>query len=171
MPSVTKTSRSAGLEWKLLHPERAARLQTERQVDVEVDLLDAAVAQPEREWVPGIDDGRRTAVQVDTQQLAGDEVARLGVRGQVVVGFRMPVEGGSGRGGGRCGGCATRRVARSAACDLVPDSVGDRQLQGITVEVVVKGVASDGAGGSGQPASRGCRLRVLFARIGVPHCP
>ena len=76
----------AGLQWELLHPERAARLQAERQVDVEVNLLDAAVAQPQREWVPGIDDGRRTAVQVDAQKLAGDEVARLGVRGQIVVG-------------------------------------------------------------------------------------
>ena len=60
----------AGLEGELLHPERAARLQAERQVDVELDLLDATVAQPQRERVPGIDDGRRTVVQVDTQQLA-----------------------------------------------------------------------------------------------------
>ena len=33
---------------KCLHPERSARAQPERQVDVEGDLIDATVAQPQR---------------------------------------------------------------------------------------------------------------------------
>ena len=38
----------AGLERELLYPERSARVQAERQVDVESNLLDAALAQPQR---------------------------------------------------------------------------------------------------------------------------
>jgi hypothetical protein len=36
-----------GLQRERLYPERRGRLQAERQVDVEVNLLDAAVAQPQ----------------------------------------------------------------------------------------------------------------------------
>ena len=43
---------------ELLHPERPARTDAEREVDVQLDLLDAPVAQPQREWMASIDDLR-----------------------------------------------------------------------------------------------------------------
>ena len=43
---------------ELLHPEGPARTDAEREVDVQLDLLDAPVAQPQRERVAGIDDLR-----------------------------------------------------------------------------------------------------------------
>ena len=105
MPSVTKTNAVTRRKRERLHPERPARLQAEREVDVELDLLDAAVAQPQRERVPGVDDGCGTGAQVDPQQLAGDELAGRGVRRERVVGVPGLLARGPCRGGDRCAGC------------------------------------------------------------------
>ena len=60
--------------------------------------------------------------------------------------------------------------------DLVPDRVADRHMQYVAVEVVVEGVAADGAGCSSQPASGGasqptlalCAEKVIFAPDAEP---
>jgi hypothetical protein len=110
---------------KCLLPERSARAQAERQVDVEVDLFDATVAQPQRQRVPGVDDRRCAVAEVDPQQLAGDELAGAVVRGHRVVrvGGLIPevqsVAATVAQAGDQQGG-------QQRGLDLVPDRVGDR---------------------------------------------
>ena len=69
-----------------LQPVLGAPSDPERQVDVQFDLGDLAVAQPQRERVPGVDDLDGLGVQVDPQHLAGDELAGSGVGLHGVVG-------------------------------------------------------------------------------------
>jgi hypothetical protein len=54
----------AGLERQVLHAVLAAPHGPERQVGFELHPLDASVAQPERQWMPGVDDGGGPGAQV-----------------------------------------------------------------------------------------------------------
>jgi hypothetical protein len=146
------------LQRKCLDPERSACLQAEGQIDLEVDLLDPFVAQPQRRRVPGVDDDRRPEAQVDTQQLTGDELADPGVCGQRVVGVLGLVQEAQ-PAAATVAQAADQQGGQQRRLDLVPHRVGDRQLQRAAVEVVVEGVAADGAGRL-EPAGKG-ELRVF----------
>ena len=103
------------------------------------------MTQPERERVPGVDDQRVAGVEVHAQQLPGDELAHRRMRDQRFVGVpRLLAEVST----------STTFVAKAShqqgreqrGRDLVTGSVGDRNLQRITVQAVVEGVSADGAG-------------------------
>jgi hypothetical protein len=74
------------LQRELLQPKRSARLQTEREINVQFDLLDPTLPQPQRERVPGVHNERIAGVEVHAQQLTGDELARRRMREQRIVG-------------------------------------------------------------------------------------
>ena len=76
----------SGLQRELLQPKRPARFQTEGEINVEFDLLDPTVPQPQREGVPGVHNERIAGVKIHPQQLPGDELAHRRVRDQRIVG-------------------------------------------------------------------------------------
>ena len=136
----------ARLQRESLQPERSARLQTEGEIDVEFDLLNPPLPQPKRERVPGVDNQGIAGMEVHAQQLPGDELAHRRMREQRVIGVpRLLAEVST----------STTLIAKAAHQQgreqrrryLVTGSVGDRNLQRITVEAVVEGVTADGAGG------------------------
>jgi hypothetical protein len=89
-------------------------------------------------------------VTIDTHELTGDEVAHAGVLEERVVGR-----------GGLLQEPQLAATAVAQAADehggergrvhVVPDGVGDRDVQGVAVEVVVERVAATALVGSSQP--------------------
>jgi len=57
--------------------------QPERQVRLEIDVTDASAAHPQWWFVTGVDDLRCSGSQVDTDQLSGDVLATVEIRGKL----------------------------------------------------------------------------------------
>ena len=134
-----------GLHRELLQPKRPARFQTEGEINLEFNLLDPTMPQPQRERVPGVHNERIAGVKVHPQQLPGDKLAHRRMRSQRIIGVSCLLAEVS---------TATTFIAKAPHEQggeqrgryLVSRSVGDRNVQRITIEAVVESVPADGAG-------------------------
>jgi hypothetical protein len=82
----SRTRFGTSLQRELLQPKRSARLQPEGEINVEFDLLDPTLPQPQRERVPGVHNQRIAGMEVHTQQLPDDELTRRCMHAQRIVG-------------------------------------------------------------------------------------
>ena len=126
--------------------------------------LDAAVAQPQRRRMPGVDDRRRLGAQVDPRDLAGHEAALRRVVARARRWPGAPARRARRRPGARCAAPPTSTVASTRGADLVAHGVGHREVQRVALQREVERVAADVAGGL-QPG----RERELpgLARVGA----
>ena len=112
--------------------------------------------------MPGVDDDRRTAVQIDAHELTGDEltVRRVGDHRFIGVhGLLREVQPPP---------ASVAQTAHQQRCeeggrDVVPGGIGDRNVQRVLVEVVVERVTPDGVGRF-QPAGDGELSRLAGER-------
>jgi hypothetical protein len=103
--------------------------------------------------VPGVDDPGRAGVQVDAQELAGDELAGRRVLGEAVVGV-AGLLGEAEALSAAVAQAADQQGGQQGSRDVVADRVGDRHLQEVPVELVVEGVPAHRVGRF-QPSGEG----------------